>query len=95
MVYGVYSFRQPETGALVEKVQITSVVIIYNPFSGNGRAGREYGKLVKLLQDAKIQVTERKTERAGHATELAEKEAMDGHHAFVVIGGDGYVCVGV
>jgi diacylglycerol kinase family enzyme len=51
----------------------------------------EFKKLVKILEESKIKVTELKTERPGHATTLALETPMDGHHAFIVIGGDGSV----
>ena len=61
-----------------------------NPAAGGGRAGRRWVELRERLRAAGIHGEEHRTERRGHATELArEFAARATEDVFVAVGGDG------
>jgi YegS/Rv2252/BmrU family lipid kinase len=61
--------------------------VIYNPMSGTAKTKPLVKKMIALLEQRGYHVT--RTERAGHATVLAEDAARAGSEAVIVIGGDG------
>jgi YegS/Rv2252/BmrU family lipid kinase len=66
--------------------------LIFNPTAGGLRKNpAQIEQLVCALQEEGIEVTRRPTERAGHATELAEKAVDEGAQVVIVCGGDGTI----
>lgn len=65
------------------------VAVVLNPFGGNGRGRRLWKYLEPRLADAGVDVDLHRTERAGHATDIARELDCDGVDVVVVIGGDG------
>ena len=64
--------------------------IIVNPISGT-EAARKRAKKVVLALEEEFKIKGIKTERAGHATELAKQAVNDGIELVVAVGGDGTV----
>ena len=65
------------------------ICLILNPHAGAGRAGREVEILERAVDRAFAQWEIRKTERQGHATELARGAVEDGFDIVAAVGGDG------
>ncbi|MCL5971302.1 MAG: diacylglycerol kinase family lipid kinase [Firmicutes bacterium] len=65
----------------------TRALIIYNPAAGNGKAERIYHELQPKIEALGIEV--QRTERPGHATELARAVADDENMTVISLGGDG------
>ncbi len=64
-------------------------LVIYNPTAGRSHE-RRFWKILKMLEAAGVELTLSQTERAGHATELAQQAARDDEITVVVAaGGDG------
>lgn len=59
---------------------------IINPLAGGGRAGRTWPRVRAVLQDAGWSIVESRTERRGHAMDLAAASSAD---VLVAVGGDG------
>jgi len=72
-------------------VQITKVLLLYNPFSGNGLGNVTAAKLEELLVAAKIEVTKKVSENPGHFTELSRKMEFADYDCVAVCGGDGTI----
>ena len=66
------------------------ISIIVNPVSGTD-AARKRAKKVVLALEEEFNIKGIKTERAGHATELARQAVNDGVEIVVAVGGDGTV----
>lgn len=66
------------------------ISIIVNPVSGTD-AARKRAKKVILALEEEFNIKGIKTERAGHATELARQAVNDGVEIVVAVGGDGTV----
>jgi diacylglycerol kinase (ATP) len=66
-------------------------VFVFNPAAGKGRAVRDRDAIREALARAGVSGTFVETQRAGHATALAEDAAKDGAEVVVAIGGDGTV----
>jgi diacylglycerol kinase (ATP) len=66
-------------------------VLIVNPRSGGGMATQRWAKLVGPITDGLGPFDTLFTERAGHAHELALREATDGRGLVVAVGGDGTI----
>jgi diacylglycerol kinase (ATP) len=64
-------------------------LLIVNPTSGRGFAGRVLPEMEAKLKEYKIDYKLVLTERPWHAAELAEKGARDGYDAVIVASGDG------
>ncbi len=64
-------------------------LVIANPRSGGGRAGRSLGDVRTLLERHLGALEFLVTERPGHAIELARDAARDGRRLIVAVGGDG------
>ena len=67
-----------------------NIRIIINPVSGTD-AARKRAKKVVLALEEEFNIKGIKTERAGHATELARQAVNDGVEIVVAVGGDGTV----
>jgi YegS/Rv2252/BmrU family lipid kinase len=66
-----------------------SVRVILNPSAGAGSTGRKIPLLEAAFKRHNISYEFAKTERRGHATELAAKAMRDGVDAIAIVGGDG------
>lgn len=64
-------------------------LIIVNPTSGRGFAGKVVPQIESLLRSHKLEYDLVMTERPWHAAELAEKAARDSYDAIVTASGDG------
>ncbi len=64
-------------------------LLIVNPTSGRGYAGRVLPELEARLKEIKFDYDLVQTKRPWHAAELAEKGARDGYEAVIVASGDG------
>jgi YegS/Rv2252/BmrU family lipid kinase len=64
-------------------------LLIVNPISGRGFAGRSLPLMEKELKKYNIDYKLVLTERPWHAAELAEQGARDGYEAVIVASGDG------
>ena len=64
-------------------------LLIVNPTSGRGFAGRSLPELEQTLRDYKIEYDLVMTERPWHAAELAEEGARKGYDSVVIASGDG------
>lgn len=65
--------------------------IIANPNAAGGRAARVLPILERALESAGIPYTLQRSERPGHARDLAQHAATQGASQIVVVGGDGTV----
>ncbi len=63
--------------------------VLVNPAAGSGRAGRRLVELEAALGARAVPFDVARTERPGHATELARRARADGVEALIVVGGDG------
>jgi YegS/Rv2252/BmrU family lipid kinase len=68
---------------------MSSILLIVNPVSGRGFAGRSLPELEQNLKEYKIDYQLALTERPWHAADLAEQGARDGYATVVVASGDG------
>lgn len=66
-------------------------VLIFNPHASKGIKRFSEEKIQKALSDAGIEADLIRTERAGHAIELAETAAREGAERVFVSGGDGSI----
>jgi diacylglycerol kinase (ATP) len=66
-------------------------LVIVNPAARNGAVGRAWDTLAGTLASLGIDAEIVRTERAGHATELARAGLRDGPLLVVAVGGDGTV----
>ena len=72
-----------------EAVQVKEVLIILNPFGGNGRAGRVLEEISAAWLKKGLTIDVQPTTHSGHATEIAQERDLARYQALVVIGGDG------
>lgn len=70
---------------------IRNCLLIVNPHSGTTSKGRIIKRAIELFLANGMNVEAAYTERAGHATEIADRAAADGVDAIVAVGGDGTV----
>ncbi|MBK8455695.1 MAG: diacylglycerol kinase family lipid kinase [Phyllobacteriaceae bacterium] len=68
-----------------------SVLAIYNPVAGGGRAGREWPQIEPMLQRHFPALTVRATRGPGDASTLAAEAARSGIGLVIVCGGDGTI----
>jgi diacylglycerol kinase (ATP) len=68
---------------------LTDTVFVVNPTSGNGAAGRRWPQVAERAPVYGLDGEVLFTERAGHATALAERVVTEGARLLVVVGGDG------
>jgi YegS/Rv2252/BmrU family lipid kinase len=64
-------------------------LLIVNPISGRGFAGRSLPLIEQELKKANIDFTLMLTERPWHAADLAEQGARDGYETVIIASGDG------
>ena len=66
-------------------------LVIINPISGTGNKNNVPALVEDALMSNEREVTIKFTERAGHATEMAQQAVSDGFDSVVAIGGDGTI----
>ena len=66
-------------------------VFVVNPASDGGRTGKKWPEIADSARRHGLQVVERLTESAGHATELTRQAVAAGEELIVAVGGDGTV----
>lgn len=69
----------------------SQVSLLGNPASGRGRGGAALARVERVLRERGVEVSTLRTERAGHAVELARVAATGGTQLLLVLGGDGTV----
>jgi len=72
-------------------IKVSKVLLLYNPFSGNGLGNITAVKLEELLKAAKIEVTMKVSESPGHFTELSRSMDFTEYDCVAVCGGDGTI----
>lgn len=63
--------------------------VIVSSRSGGGKAKADWPQIAKLLKNKSIEFSERITDHAYHAIELAKEAVREGFRKLLVIGGDG------
>ena len=63
--------------------------VIVSSRSGSGKALKDWPEIAKLLKANQIDFSEKITEHASHAIELAREAVLEGYRRLLVIGGDG------
>lgn len=63
--------------------------VIVSSRSGGGKAFNDWPRIAKMLTDKGIEYSERITDHAYHAIELAREAVLEGYRKLLVIGGDG------
>jgi YegS/Rv2252/BmrU family lipid kinase len=66
-------------------------VFVINPASDGGGTGKKWPEIAASARRHGLDVVERRTEAAGHATELAREAVTAGEELVVAVGGDGTV----
>lgn len=66
-----------------------AILAVANSAAGGGRCGRQLDAALLRLQSGGVAVELVRTERPGHAVELARRGYGDGYRRFLAIGGDG------
>jgi diacylglycerol kinase family enzyme len=67
----------------------STLMVIMNPFSGNGRAVRVLNVCEPVWREAGIMVTVCNTTHARHAVEIGQTSDFSAYKCVAVIGGDG------
>jgi len=70
-------------------VSALRTLVIVNPASGQGHAGRTWPRLARLISDLGIAFDVVRSQGPGDATALARRALKDGYQRLVVVGGDG------
>jgi diacylglycerol kinase (ATP) len=70
---------------------MTQYTIILNPAAGHGNGLKALPEIQRLLNEQGLEYNLIRTERPGHATELACQAASQGAHVVVAAGGDGTI----
>ncbi|HIC90195.1 MAG TPA: diacylglycerol kinase family lipid kinase [Anaerolineae bacterium] len=70
---------------------VPKVKVILNPYAGRWKAGKATDKVQTALASAGIKFELERTERPGHAIELARAAAEAGFRVIVAAGGDGTI----
>lgn len=70
---------------------MTKVLFIVNPISGTASKERIISLIPQYMSPERFSCEIRKTERSGHAAELASQAAVEGYDVVVAVGGDGTV----
>jgi diacylglycerol kinase (ATP) len=68
---------------------VKPILAIVNPAAGFGKCARLLGPALDQLRAAGVQLDEARTERSGHAQELAREGYAQGYRKFLAVGGDG------
>jgi len=63
--------------------------IIANPTAGNGRVGRRWPHIERILQELGFSYTVKFTNYRGHASRLVDDAILNGHRHILGLGGDG------
>eukprot|EP01006_Ploeotia_vitrea_P009512 TRINITY_DN22456_c0_g1_i2.p2 TRINITY_DN22456_c0_g1~~TRINITY_DN22456_c0_g1_i2.p2 ORF type:complete len:397 (+),score=222.70 TRINITY_DN22456_c0_g1_i2:56-1246(+) len=71
--------------------KVKNILVILNPFGGNGRGARAWVNVKRVFEEAKVDYELKQTQHAGHATELARTEDLSKYDALAIIGGDGTI----
>ncbi|HEY9284377.1 MAG TPA: acylglycerol kinase family protein, partial [Pyrinomonadaceae bacterium] len=66
-------------------------LVVVNPTSANGATGRAWPRMASELRSHFGAFAVAFTERAGHAREIAEREARAGRRLLIACGGDGTI----
>ena len=66
-------------------------VFVVNPASDGGGTGKKWPEIADAARRHGLEVVERLTESAGHATALAREAVAAGEDLVVAVGGDGTV----
>jgi len=72
-------------------IQVKRVLVLYNPFSGNGLGKTNAEKLVELLKAANLEVSTQVSEKPGHFTEMSQSSDFADYDCVTVCGGDGTI----
>jgi YegS/Rv2252/BmrU family lipid kinase len=64
-------------------------LFIVNPNAGNGKAGKDWVKIERMLIRRDVRYKAVLTTRPGHALQIVNEELQVGYKTFVVVGGDG------
>ncbi len=67
------------------------VLVILNPYSGRGQAGKAREQITAALRNAGVIFELAETTAVGHAITLARQARLDGYQTVVAAGGDGTV----
>lgn len=68
---------------------MNSIKVILNPLAGRGFAAKSESDIIRYMKELELNFDLVRTERAGHAIELAEQAVYDGFDIVVAVGGDG------
>jgi len=63
--------------------------VIVSKTSGNGKAFIDWPRIALMLEAAGVEYSERMTEYAYHAIDLAKEAVKEGYRKIIVVGGDG------
>jgi len=72
-------------------IEVRTVLLLYNPFSGNGLGNINAAKLSTLLKAQNLKVTTQVSEKPGHFTDLSRNMDFADYDCVVVCGGDGTI----
>lgn len=72
-------------------MHVSSAKLIINPVAGGGSTRKQWPKVVRVLNTAKIPFDCDFSKGIGHAVELAKKAVTDGYCYLIAVGGDGTV----
>lgn len=67
------------------------ILVILNPYSGRGQAGKVRGQITAALHSAGVNFDLVETTAVGHAISLARQARLNGYHTVVAAGGDGTI----
>ena len=65
--------------------------VIVSSRSGGGKARRDWPEIAKMLKARRIEFSEKITDHAYHAIELAREAVLEGFRKLLVLGGDGAI----
>ena len=65
--------------------------VIVSSRSGGGKARRDWPEIAKMLKARSIEFSEKITDHAYHAIELAREAVLEGFRKLLVLGGDGAI----
>jgi len=68
---------------------MNSIKVILNPVAGRGFAAKSEPDIIRYMKELELNFDLVRTERSGHAIELAEQAVYDGFDIVVAVGGDG------
>jgi len=80
-----------EVSADRKSVEIRRVLLLYNPFSGNGLGNVNSERLAELLEAKGIVVTKMVSERPGHFRVMSQEMEFTEYDCVAICGGDGTI----